>query len=252
MTPAATHGAMLMRTAALFLIATAACAPAHPPAAPAPEQDFRVLGREVHWVRTSAEYRALSEQVYTSAAERLEALAAGREPGTWAVIMDADETILDNSEFQRRLIEAGEEFEESAWDAWVLEEAAEAVPGSVEFTHLVHRLGGRVAVVTNRHEGICPPTRRNLEALGARADVVLCETDTSQKEPRFRMVREGTTPASLPPLDVVLWIGDNIRDFPDLDQDLRAAPREALEAFGRTYFLLPNPQYGSWLGNPWR
>ena len=51
---------------------------------------------------------------------------------------------------------------------------ATAIPGSAEFVALVHRLGGRVAVVTNRHEGICPATLRNLEALGIRPDAVLC------------------------------------------------------------------------------
>ena len=58
--------------------------------------------------------------------------------------------------------------------------------------------------------------------------------------------KQGTASAELPPLEIVMWVGDNIRDFPDLDQDLRLAGRQAFVDFGRVYFLMPNPLYGSW------
>lgn len=243
----------------------AACAPTPPPAAPAPAPDPAVrLGeapsaanaaerhREVQWFRTAAEYQALAIQTFRAAGERLRALESPLVDGTWAVILDADETILDNSLFEKRIAETGETFTEEAWDRWVLEEAAPAIPGAVEFVALVRRLGGRVAVVTNRHEGICPATVRNLAALGIRPDAVLCETDTSQKEPRFAMVAEGTAAPGLGPLRVLLWIGDNIGDFPDLEQTVRDAPADAFRLFGDRYFVLPNPMYGSWMGNEWR
>jgi 5'-nucleotidase (lipoprotein e(P4) family) len=226
---------------------------APPPGFEAPSAENAALRhREVHWVRTAAEYRALTEQVYGSATEELAEAAAGRAPGSWAVILDADETVLDNSEFQRRIAETGEEFEEWMWSEWVREEAATLVPGADRFIERVDELGGRVAIVTNRDAALCPATVRNLEALGIVPAVVLCETDTSQKEARFRMVQEGATSAGLPPLDVVMWIGDNIGDFPELEQGLRSAPAEALTLFGERYFVLPNPMYGSWMGNDWR
>ena len=256
--------------APLLLVLATACAPHFPAPGPAPAPADPDVGagtpgyeapssanaalrhREVHWVRTAAEYRALTEQVYGSAAERLTAAAADRVAGSWAVILDADETVLDNSEFQRRIAETGEEFEEWMWSEWVREEAATVVPGADRFIERVNELGGRVAIVTNRDALLCPATVRNLEALGIEPAVVLCETDTSQKEGRFQMVREGATGAGLPPLDIVMWIGDNIGDFPDLDQGLRSAPAEALAPFGDRYFVLPNPMYGSWIGNDWR
>ena len=248
-----------MRAAPLLLLAlAAACAapPAATPGPPVPEAPSAANAaerhREVQWFRTAAEYRAIALQTYRLAADRLRDRAGGLEPGSWAVIMDTDETLLDNSEFERRIYEIGQSFEEHLWDAWVLEEAAPAIPGAVEFTRLVKSLGGHVAVVTNRHEGLCPATERNLREVGARFDVVLCETETDEKEPRFRMVREGTTPAGLPPLRIVMWIGDNIRDFPDLDQDARTGPAERLALFGDRYIILPNPMYGSWMGNPWQ
>ena len=207
--------------------------------------------REVHWVRTAAEYRALALQAYRLAWDRVREYAEGREPGTWAVILDADETVLDNSEFERRIAEAGVDFEEPMWDAWVLEEDAGLVPGAGTFIDRVQGIGGRIAIVTNRDERLCPATRRNLAALGVRPAVVLCETETGEKEPRFRMVEEGTASDTLPPLEVVAWVGDNIGDFPGLDQSIRTGPAAPYELFGVRWFVLPNPMYGSWMGNDW-
>jgi len=237
--------------------AVSACAPGPPVVSPSPAPTPSVENaaerhREVQWVRTAAEYRALSVQVFRTAADRLREITDTLTAEHWGVIMDADETLLDNSEFERRIAETGEPFEEAMWDAWVLEEAAGAVPGAVAFTELVERLGGRVAVVTNRDERLCPATRRNLHGIGVRAAVVLCETETGEKEPRFRSVQEGTAAEGLPPLHVVLWIGDNIGDFPDLEQAVRDGPDSVFAPFGDRYFVIPNPMYGSWLGNPWR
>ena len=82
--------------------------------------------------------------------------------------------------------------------------------------------------------------------------MVLCETDTGEKEPRFRMVEEGTASDTLPPLRIIAWVGDNIGDFPGLDQEARDAVLGTFQLFGDRYFMLPNPMYGSWMGNEWR
>jgi 5'-nucleotidase (lipoprotein e(P4) family) len=246
-----------------FVLLLSACAPPPPPSPPAPSEPSAASEapsagnaaerhREVHWVRTAAEYRALTLQAYRLAWARVRAHTEGLEPGTWAVVMDADETVLDNSDFERRIAETGQPFEEALWDDWVLEEAAGLVPGAGEFIERVTAAGGRVAIVTNRHAGLCPATRRNLAALGVRPAALLCETETSEKEPRFRMVREGTAVDTLPPLEVVAWVGDNVGDFPDLDQTIRTGPEAAYALFGDRYFVLPNPMYGSWMGNDWR
>lgn len=239
---------------ALALLLTACAGRGAPPGAsaagPATGEEGS-LPPAIHWVRNSAEHRAVFVQVYRDARERLGELARGREPGTWAVVLDADETVLDNSTYQRRLAERGESFSTGTWNAWVREEEATAKPGAAAFVTYARELGGRVAVVTNRDEEVCDATRANLDALGIRVDVVLCQQPGEQgKEARFRAVREGTTPAELPPLEVLLWLGDNIHDFPGLDQEVRNAPPSAIEPFGRRYFLLPNPMYGSWERNP--
>lgn len=232
------------------------CTPAPPPAAPQPEppsaENAAARHLEVHWFRTAAEYRALALQTYRVAWYAVRDRAANLERGTWAVIMDADETVLDNSDFERRIAETGTPFEEPLWDAWVMEEAAGLIPGAAWFIDHVEDMGGRVAIVTNRDHRLCPATRRNLDALGIRPAALLCETDTSEKEPRFRMVENGTAADGLPPLQVVAWIGDNIGDFPNLDQSVRMGTDSPFRLFGERYFVLPNPMYGSWMGNEWR
>jgi len=206
-----------------------------------------VLPEAIRWVRASAEHRALFLQVFGAASDRVRELTATRERGTWAVILDADETILDNSAYQRRRAAQGLGFTTDTWDAWVREEKATALPGAAAFLTLVRDLGGRIAIVTNRDEMVCDETRRNMKALALVSDVVLCRVKgVSDKNPRFEAVQRGTAAPGMGPLDVVVWVGDNIQDFPALTQEVRSRDAEAFSAFGRIYFMLPNPMYGSW------
>ncbi len=218
-----------------------------PAAAPAASA-APAIPMELHWFRNSAEYRALTLSVYRSAAARAAELARGLAAGSWAVILDVDETSLDNSEYQRRLAFAGQRLTDSTWYAWIRESAAPAVPGAVEFTRTIAQLGGRVVLVSNRDDVVCDATRANLRARDVTHDLVLCRVNKlSDKGPRFGAVEEGT--AGLPPLRIIMWIGDNVHDFPGLTQAVRATPG-ALDLFGSRYFMLPNPLYGSWESNP--
>ena len=216
-----------------------------PAAAPPPAAE-RPLPNDVRWFRNSAEYRALAQEVYSSAAARLPGLSNGLAASSWAVILDADETILDNSEYQRRRAVLDSGFTEDSWAQWVNERAAVAVPGALDFTKFVHAIGGRVIIVTNRSLDACDATRANLAAIGVIPDMVLCQPKgESNKNPRFQRVQDGTAEQSIPALKVVAWVGDNIQDFPNLTQAVRG-DSVALAAFGRKYFVLPNPMYGSW------
>jgi predicted secreted acid phosphatase len=80
---------------------------------------------------------------------------------------------------------------------------------------------------------------------------MLCKPDggPSDKGPRFEAVARGTTPLGLPPLEVVAFLGDNIRDFPGQSQAIRKENDEAFASFGARFFVLPNPMYGSWEAN---
>lgn len=244
---------MNMRMLALVgTIVIAGCASAPAPA-PVPAPVAGVPKNDVHWARSSAEHRGIFLQTYRLAGERLRELAAGRQAGTWAVILDADESVLDNSEYQRRLAERGARFDVGTWNDWVREAAADSLPGAAGFMRTVRELGGRVAIVTNRDEEVCAPTRTNLAQLTIVTDVVLCQAPGEVgKSDRFTAVQNGTTGTALPPLDVIMFVGDNIQDFPGQTQQLRDSAPQTYASFGRSWFLLPNPMYGSWERNDWR
>lgn len=229
--------------AALLL---AACTP-HAPAATTPARV--AIRNDIHWFRSSAEYRGIALEVYRAAGERLAELSRAMPGGTWGVIMDIDETLLDNSLSEREDADRGTPFSDSAWVRWILRRAATAIPGSVEFTRQVHAAGGRVVLVTNRSDSLCAPTRDNLRAVGVEPDILLCQVGAeSDKNPRFTKVQSGHAVPGIGPLTIVEWIGDNIQDFPRLSQDVRNTP-EGYREFGMHYFLLPNPMYGSWVHN---
>ena len=203
----------------------------------------------IRWVRRSAEFRALAYQAYAVAAEHLRDTVPTLPGVPWGVIMDADETVLDNSEYQRRRAVLDSTYTVESWAAWVNEAAAPAIPGAVAFTREIHRLGGHVVIVTNRDDVRCEPTRANLNRLGLAPDLVLCKPQgESDKNLRFERVQRGTASPELPALTVVAWMGDNIQDFPGLTQGARGDPA-TYSPFGHSYFIIPNPMSGSWEGN---
>ncbi len=234
---------------ALLLVAASACASSGTPtmrATGSAPVAARQLPNDVRWFRTSAEYRAIARQTYLLASDRLPELSRGLAPQSWAVILDADETILDNSEYEVRRSTVDSGYTDASWNQWVNERAATPIPGAVDFMRRVHELGGRVVIVTNRAAPLCGATRENLRGIGVTADLVLCEPGSqSDKNPRFQSVQHGTAAPGLPPLTVVAWVGDNILDFPGLSQESRNDPN-VLSQFGRRFFILPNPMYGSW------
>lgn len=256
--PITPHGRMATLAWTLALSAAAACAPTVPAGttaqAPAPAAKTDTVYGALRWTRASAEHRVLYLQVYRAADSALATRSAGHAAGTWGVILDADETILDNSLYELERLRAGLPYTNASWNAWVLRGAAPALPGTVAFTQRVRALGGRVVIVTNRDDSVCDATRENLRRDQVPFDQVICKAAGSpdDKNPRFRAVQRGVAPSTLPPVDVVMWVGDNIQDFPGGSQVLRSpsAADSLLSNFGASWFLLPNALYGSWQANP--
>lgn len=234
-------------TLSVVVIAATSCAKQPPATSPLTTTPGELPGN-IQWVQRSAEYSALTLQAYRVAIAHVETAAKGRAAGTWAVILDADDTVINNTEYQARLARRGARHTEDLFTAWAAERASTAVPGAQAFLNRVRDLGGRIAIVTNRIMVQCPDTEAVFKLLGMVYDVMLCRPDgaSSDKNPRFNAVASGQTAASRVPVDVLAYLGDNIQDFPGGSQALRGQPEAAFSAFGVRYFILPNPMYGSW------
>jgi 5'-nucleotidase (lipoprotein e(P4) family) len=228
----------------VLVLSGAACAtvPATTTASPA------TVTNGTTWVQQSAEYAALTRQIYRQAQAFVEATARGRQPGTWAVMLDADETVINNVQYQLEREPKGLGFTQESWTAWVRRREATPIPGSGEFLRRVAAMGGRIAIVTNRLESECDDTREVFRRHVLPFDAMLCRPagQPSDKNPRFAMVADGRAFGGSAPVEVVAVLGDNILDFPALSQHLREQGDEAFAVFGAKYFVLPNPMYGSW------
>lgn len=248
--------AFLGRVSALVVALAAAGCSSAPAVAPSPMANPIAANgakpNDVEWARASAEHDAIYIETFRAAAAQLASLSANHQQGTWGVILDADETVLDNSEYEVGRIPFGGTFDAGTWNAWVAEGRAPALPGAVTFTNRVHELGGKVVIVTNRDEAQCPITRANLQRASLAADLVLCKTATGDKNPRFQAVQNGSAAPGVPAIAVLEWFGDNIQDFPHLSQEIRNEGEAAFARFGESYFALPNAMYGSWQSNPFR
>ena len=210
---------------------------------------------ELQWFRTSAERRAVYEQTYRAAASAASTASAGLQLDSWAVVLDVDETVLDNSEYQVRRVVSGQGYSDDTWNAWVHDQQAVALAGAKKFIDTVKdELHGQVVLVTNRSVTVCSDTENNLRAQQIRFDQILCAPVDSNgktlgdKNPRFKQVQLGDPARNIRPLKVILYVGDNIQDFPGLTQ---GNPGD-YSRFGVDFFVLPNPVYGSWEKNIYR
>jgi 5'-nucleotidase (lipoprotein e(P4) family) len=189
------------------------------------------------WMQSAAEYRAAARQTYSAAQRALDAALAQPSSRPRAVILDLDETALDNSRYAARMIEKGAPFSfGSNWSAWVSESASGAIPGVQEFLLDAQSRGVTPVYITNRTTDMEAATRANLEKLGfplAADTLILRAPDaTTDKSARRNDVASR--------YDVVLLLGDDINDF---------TPRATLTSdapWGTRWFILPNAIYGSW------
>lgn len=248
-----------------MLLAVVACrsaATAPPPSAPAPPSTPAAtatpspttappLPKAILWVQRSAEYRADFLQTYRWATAHVERAAAGRAPGTWAVVADADETVISNLQYEIERAREGTPHTRERWAAWVRRREAKPLPGAAAFLARVRALGGRIAIVSNRLQSECADTVAVFEAHGLAHDAILCREDGApgDKNPRFERVRSGEAFGGAP-MEVVAFLGDNIQDFPKASQELRKQGDEAFADFGARFFVFPNPLYGSFEANP--
>lgn len=224
--------------------------------APRDEEPHEMLDA-VAWQRLGAEYEAVARQTYGLATYRLvQALAdpswtaaleqsadARRLPP--AVVLDVDETVLDNTPYEVRLIRSHGAYSPATFAAWCEEAAATAVPGVQAFLRAATALGIEVFFYTARWEALRDCTRRNLEALGlpvAPDGANLLMADGGAKDEWRRRIAGHHR--------ILLLVGDNLEDFVAGSRQAPAARRALVrrhgERWGRQWIILPNPMYGHW------
>lgn len=200
------------------------------------------------WMQRSGEAMALCYQTYSLAKLRLdEALKAKSAPKAKpiAIVVDVDETVLDNSRHQGKLIKS-DTTHPAHWDEWCLLALAKPVPGAAEFLNYAKSKNVEIFYITNRSETLREATLRNFRAAGfpfADSAHLLMRTDTPSKAARRKLVAEK--------FDIALLCGDNLNDFSEaFERKLEFERNDEVERlkseFGKRFIILPNPMYGDW------
>jgi 5'-nucleotidase (lipoprotein e(P4) family) len=221
--------------------------------------EYGVLSSTTYRAATSALTRALADKTWTAALEQT-GPATDKPP---AVIVDVDETVLDNSPMQIQLALEGTDYCTPTWRAWVAQAAARPIPGALEFARDAAARGVRILYVTNRTAEEKADTVRNLRCARKDADGLCAafpveegdvyavgdrpgdgaEAWTSDKTKRRAYLAER--------FRILLLVGDDLRDFVSVPSLTRPEGRVEIaqryaDRWGERWFLLPNAMYGSW------
>ncbi len=206
----------------------------------------------VLWQQTAAEYNALCYQSYQIARKRVEDFNAGFSTMTSgkpkAIILDIDETVLNNSAYNGWLVLNNKKYGEESWEAWVKKEEATLIPGAKEFIDFAMNSGFTILFVTNRSKASYKSTFSNLLKYGIEATIENCYfkyDNDSDKSTRREDIKNN--------YEIFMFIGDNLADFEDVfeDKGLDIATRKSLleqfkNEFGNRFIILPNVMYGDW------
>lgn len=206
----------------------------------------------VAWYQHSAEMTALYYQGFNIARQRLdEAVTANKQTKPLAVVVDIDETMLDNSPFETTIINNADF--KKGWYEWTSQANAKALPGSLEFAKYAQSKQVDIFYIANRDDNERDVTLRNLQNEGfpyatpdhllTRSDLSYTTGNTSSKIGRRTKVAENH--------EIILLIGDNLNDFSDAFEDRsdnngKDAVVKNQSQFGQRFIILPNPMYGAW------
>ena len=216
----------------------------------------------VLWAQGAVEYRGAALQAYQTARAMLDRALKNKD---WtaaveqkdryrklppAIVLDIDETILDNSPSHARMIRQNLDFDTAVWEKWVAEANAQPIPGALEFTRYAASRGIAVFYITNREQELEEATRRNLGLRGfpmrQGVDVVL-----TRGEKQDWSSDKGSRRAEIAArYRILLLIGDDLGDFLSgirvgtTDRHSLAKPYE--HYWGTKWIMIPNASYGSW------
>jgi 5'-nucleotidase (lipoprotein e(P4) family) len=223
-------------------------------AQPAVDLDYQTAA--VLYMQKAAEYRALAYQAFNLARLRLDEdldkknvkrLPKAERKMSRAIVVDIDETVLDNSPAQARGIKTNTAYNSRDWYAWTNMRKAKAIPGAMEFLNYAVSKGVKVFYVSNRDDqNEKQATIDNLKGLGFQdvsADNVLLRTNESSKDARRAIVSARHR--------IVMLVGDNLDDFTSAFERKSVADRFAevdkvRDTWGRRFIVIPNAMYGTW------
>ncbi|MBL7938918.1 MAG: 5'-nucleotidase, lipoprotein e(P4) family [Flavobacteriales bacterium] len=200
----------------------------------------------VLWQHASAEAYRLQQQGYELARLRLTENLKVADKRPPAVIVDIDETVLDNSPYQVDAAADGRIFDQATWKEWTDRSKAAAIPGAVEFLTYAHGLGCHIYYITNRDIREKATTLKNLDSLkfpdADEKHLLLMEGTSDKTERRARVANDN---------HVVLLVGDQLRDFDERFKDRTVNDGKntvdlMADTLARYFILLPNPMYGTY------
>lgn len=217
-----------------------------PPTHEQPDNDHLIMS--VLFVQQAAEYDALCYQAFNTArvslAQQLANRNAEKPP---AVLVDIDETLLDNSPYEAKMVKDSI-FYPTGWDEWIQKRSARPVPGSLEFLRYAHEQDVHIFYVSNRQASSMQATMANLNEVGfpqVQENRMYLRTETSGKEARRMQIADT--------YEIIMLVGDNLNDFSKVFEGKSSEERSDYvfnlrEKFGEVFIVLPNPMYGEWEG----
>ena len=202
------------------------------------------------WMQHSAEYRACCLQTYKLAKVALaENLKAKQTDMPAAVVLDIDETVLDNSYYEAYMAAEATSFCDSTWAIWTSKADATEVPGAIDFLKYAQSLGVEIIFISNRYPEELEPTMANMKKLGfpevPAENFLMKQKDASScKKERREKVSEK--------YEIIMLVGDNMGDHSEIfDErktkgDMLEETDAIIDLLGTRYIVLPNPTYGTW------
>ncbi len=215
------------------------------------ENEYQVGAIIFH--QKAAEYRALAFQAFNLAQMRLDmdkklskALPKSERKKPHAIIIDADETVLDNSPYFAKLIKTQTPFDIKSFFDWKKSGKSKAVPGSADFLNYAKKRGVEIFYVSNVPDSFKQVTIDGLKSNGfpdADAEHVMLITDSNSKEPRRQKVAETHR--------IIMLIGDSLNDLSIAFEGKSVAERfseveKARAMWGTRFIVIPNVIYGAW------
>jgi acid phosphatase len=264
----------ILAMAAMLAVGLSACATQQDSAMEAAAEADTVPANDnlnaVLWTQRSVEFKGNAETAFALARLRLDqalrdrkwTAAPAEQTGRYetmppAVIVDVDETVLDNSAYQAWNVTTGTSFNPQTWTSFVNAKMSVPVPGAVEFTQYAASRGVAVYYVTNRTKEEEPATRENLEQYGfplgsGNVDTVL----TVGEEPDWKSAKGTRRAVVAQDHRILLLIGDNLGDFVDAYRGTEEERQQVFEVnkarWGHDWIVVANPTYGSFESAPYR